>query len=299
MTDGKITVLTVDDEPNNLAILSTDLEDAGYNVVSANDGLEAWNILNEKKNKIQAILLDRMMPNMDGMEFMKKIKETPDFSSIPVIMQTAAAEKEQVAQGIEAGVYYYLTKPYDVNIMLSILHAAIVDYANYRKLRDGLKKFTRKLNLVKNAIFEISTLDDAEYLATFLAQFFPNPEKVVFGLSELMVNAIEHGNLGISYDEKTELNKKGIWQEEIERRIELTENKYKRANVSFLRESSSIILSIKDEGKGFEWEKYTEISPDRATDNHGRGIALSKLMSFHDIKYLGNGNEVVCKISLE
>lgn len=292
------TVLVVDDEINNLMILKTDLEDVGYKVITAKDGQEAWDLLVEGKKDIKAILLDRMMPNMNGMEFMQKIKAKPELANIPVIMQTAAAEKEQVIQGIEAGVYYYLTKPYDLHIMLSIVHAAIIDYANYSKLRNDLKQFTRKLNLVKNANFEIQTLDDAQYLATFLAQFFPAPEQVVFGISELLVNAIEHGNLGITYDEKTNLNNTGTWEEEINRRIILPEHSNKRANISFVRKKEDITLSIKDEGNGFDWQKYVEISPDRAMDNHGRGIALSKLMSFQSIDYIGCGNEVVCKVNL-
>ncbi len=294
-----ITILAVDDEPNNLRALKLDLEDTGYNVITAQDGVEAWDILQSNRKKIKTILLDRMMPNMNGMEFMAKIKADSSVSGIPVIMQTAAAEKEQVVEGIKAGVYYYLTKPYDKDIMLSIVFAAVSDYGNYSQLRNDIKKFTRKLRLVKEARFEARTLDDAQYLATFLAQFFPTPENVVYGISELLTNAIEHGNLGISYEEKTELNKTGRWFNEIERRLALPEYAAKSVLISYISEGEQITLTIKDEGDGFNWREYMEISPERAMHNHGRGIALSKMMSFDQLEYVGNGNEVICKVKLQ
>lgn len=287
------TLLAVDDEPNNLRALKIDLEDAGYRVLTARDGKEAWDMLQSSLG-IEAILLDRMMPHMDGMQFMEKLKIDDRLSSIPVIMQTAAAEKEQVVEGIRAGVYYYLTKPYDRDIMLSIVYAAVNDYANYSQLRKDLRKFTRKLALVKEARFEAQTLEDANYLATFLAQFFPIPEKAVFGISELIINAIEHGNLGIGYEEKSDLNQQGIWEKEVNRRLGLTENASKTVKIAYLRDDSKISLTIRDEGYGFDWRNYLEISPERAMHSHGRGIALSKTMSFDEMEYTGTGNEVVC-----
>jgi len=296
MADKNHTVLVVDDEPNNLRALKIDLSEMNYNVLTAKDGQEGWQVLQDNKDEISAIMLDRMMPNMDGMQFMKKLKSTPDVSDIPVIMQTAAAEKEQVIEGINAGVYYYLTKPYDKEIMLSILQAAIDDYVGYNQMVNSMKQFKSKLHLIKDSSFEIWKMDDVNYLSTFLANFFPDPEKVVYGISELIVNAIEHGNLGISYDDKTELNKQGKWLDEIDKRLKLPENKDKRVIVNYKKEKKIITLNICDEGEGFNWEEYMEISPSRATDNHGRGIAMSKIISFDTIEYKGKGNEVVCKV---
>lgn len=239
------------------------------------------------------------MPNMNGMEFIKKLKEDPQLSSIPVIMQTAAAEKEQVVQGIRAGVYYYLTKPYDHSVMLSVVRAAANDYTQYSRMRKELRQFKQKLQLVKDSNFEVKTIEDAKYLATFLANFFPDPERVVFGISELLVNGVEHGNLGIGYDEKTRLNNEGRWLEEVTRRLELPEYRDKKIQVSYVRNDDVITLRIKDDGNGFNWMEYLEISPDRAMDNHGRGIAISKMMSFDSLEYNDRGNEVTCTVQLQ
>ena len=66
--------------------------------------------------------------------------------------------------------------------------------------------------------------------------------------------------------------------------------------MDYERTPSEIILTIRDEGQGFDWQRYLELDPARATDPHGRGIALSKMMSFDEVEYQGAGNVVCCKV---
>ncbi len=295
MTDGKMkSILIVDDDVNNVEILRLDLEDGGYEILTAGDGFEGWEVLQQNKDSICAILLDRMMPNMDGMEFMAKLKADESVAQKPVIMQTAAAEKSQVAEGIRAGVYYYLTKPYDVEEMQSIVWSAISDYADYSALRRELQQHKQKIHLVRESNFEIHSLGDARYLSTFLANYYPDSQRVLLGISELLINAIEHGNLGITYSDKTRLQNENKWEEEIMARQALPENEGKKVLVHFERTDNEIILTITDDGDGFDWQQYMKIDPDRATHSHGRGIALSNMLSFDSIEYRGTGNEVVC-----
>ncbi len=289
-------ILIIDDDENNLQILEMDLEDEPYGIIKATDGVKGWQQLQDNKEKIRVILLDRMMPNMDGMQFMQKVMADPTVSKIPVIMQTAAAEKEQVIQGVQAGVYYYLTKPYEQDIMLSLVRAAIKDFEELNVLKKELEQYKKKLNIVQESRFEIRTLADVRYLTTFLSNFFPDPDRVVLGISELLLNSLEHGNLGITYEEKTRLILENIWEKEIIRLQDLPEFKEKKVLVHFKRENDYILLNIKDEGKGFDWNEYLDITPERATHCHGRGVALSKMISFDEIQYNGCGNEVTCKV---
>lgn len=133
-------------------------------------------------------------------------------------------------------------------------------------------------------------------MAPFIASYFPDPERVVMGISELLINAVEHGNLGISYDEKTHLNATGTWEEEVLKRQKHPQNINKKVKAIYNRSPDVVTLNIINEGAGFNWENYLEISPGRATDNHGRGIAMSRLMSFDHLEYRAPSNEVVCKI---
>lgn len=289
--------LVVDDEEHNREILQEDLEDEGYEVVCAEDGKIALDIL-QKDSNFSVILLDRMMPNMSGMEFTKVLKadKNSKLAKIPIIMQTAAAEKSQIAEGIAAGVFYYLTKPFESEVMLSIVKAATEDYADYSRLKQEVDKFKPKLNLIKESYFEIKTLDDVRYLSTFISNYYPDPERVIFGISELLVNAVEHGNLGIDYSTKSKLMIANTLEEKITELQNLPENINKKIEVHYRNDNDRITLKITDEGKGFDWQKYMEIDPNRATDPHGRGIALSKMMSFDELRYMGEGNQVECVI---
>jgi CheY-like chemotaxis protein len=296
MTDkGKI--LAVDDEGFNLDIMKRYMIKAGYEVILAGDGAVALGKL-EENPEIDVVVLDWMMPNMDGMTFLRHVKGNPKLQDIPVIMQTAAAASEQVLQGIHAGVYYYLTKPYDDVMLLAIVRAALRDAKAKREMKEEVRSQRRMLGLMEESVFRFRTLEEAKTLAFYIANCFPEPESVVFGLNELLINAIEHGNLGITYAEKTKFVLSGSWAEEVERRLKAPENEMKVARLTFRATKDQISVTIKDEGKGFDWKKYVELSPDRATDPHGRGIAASRLMSFHSLEYLGNGNEVMCKVYL-
>jgi len=287
-------ILIIDDDVNNIEILKTDLEDEGYNILTGEDGVVGWNVLQEHKDEIGVILLDRMMPNMNGMEFMAKLKADDAVSQKPVIMQTAAAEKSQVIEGIRAGVYYYLTKPYEYDVMLSIVRAAINDYGDLTRLRQDLNQYKKKMHVVKESFFEAKTMDDIYFLSTLLASYYPDPHRVILGVSELLINAVEHGNLNISYEEKTRLLQNNEWDKEVVSRQQLPEYIDKKVYVHFKRGKENIALNIVDDGKGFNWQNYLEISPERATHSHGRGVALSKMMSFDSVEYRGAGNDVLC-----
>jgi hypothetical protein len=115
---------------------------------------------------------------------------------------------------------------------------------------------------------------------------------------ELLVNAIEHGNLGLTYTEKSALKKEDRWEEEIRRRLEQAQYRGRRAVVNFFRTSEVVQFSVIDEGDGFKWERYLDFDPDRVFDPNGRGIAMAGKMAFSRLEYRGKGNHVVAEINL-
>ncbi len=290
-------VLAVDDEKLNLRILEMHLDEAGFETVSAENGLIALQRLEEHQD-IAVILLDRMMPKMDGMTCLREIKANQRLRDIPVIMQTAAAATEQVLQGINAGVYYYLTKPYDERILLGIIRSALDDATKKRKIKEKVSHHFRVLSLMRNSTFHFRTLDEAKMLAFGIGSCFPDSRNSTFGLHELLINAIEHGNLGITYAEKTELVLNGALLGEVERRLSDPIYADKEAQLTFQATQDAITVTIKDAGHGFDWEQYLELTPERAAGVHGRGISAARAMSFHSMEYLGCGNEVVAKVFL-
>lgn len=292
MLDTKPHILVVDDEPLNLEIICEYLEENDYQLSTADNGAIAWGMLEKDPKNYDVILLDRMMPEMDGMEVLAKINAHSILKFCPVIMQTAKASKNDIQEGMQSGAYYYLTKPFEGSMLLSIVEAAVKEREQFMGLQHKLENNHEALGLVRSACFEFQTLKQTHSLATLIASTFPEPESAVMGISELLINAVEHGNLGITYQDKTRLNENGSWSEEVERLLQEKQNINKFATLGFHKNNQEIKLIIKDQGQGFDWQSYMEMSADRATDNHGRGIAMANLLSFSRIEYQGVGNEV-------
>jgi len=250
-------------------------------------------VLESQPDRYDLVLLDRTMPRMDGMQLLGKIKDDEDLRMVPVIMQTALAQRDEILEGIRAGAYYYLTKPYDVEMMKTVVRTAITDYQGYRDLQARLRKELDSLRLMQKGFFTFQTVEQARDLGAMLANTCPDPSATVIGLTELLINAVEHGNLGITYEDKSKLYATGGWNAEVQRRLAMPENAKKHAEVSLEREDDVIRFVIRDQGEGFDWRAYLQIDPQRAFDTHGRGIAMANRLSFSHIEYRGCGNEVI------
>lgn len=295
---GQYCVLVVDDEPIGREMLAENLAVEGYLVVEAESGEAAWKQIDSTPERFDAILLDRMMPDMDGIEILRRVKNRSDMRHVPVIMQTGMTADAEVLEGLQAGAYYYLTKPFSADTLLAIVAAATRDYRGHKELEDEVKRQGQILSCLAEARFVYRSPEEARSLAALLANVAPDPGRVVLGLSELMLNAVEHGNLEIGYQQKSALIESDSLNLEIERRLASQELGSRRAEVKIHRSESELIFQICDQGVGFNWAGYLEMSPERAFDTHGRGIAMSRLISFDRLEYLGRGNEVEAIISL-
>ncbi len=157
---------------------------------------------------------------------------------------------------------------------------------------------TRSLEMLTEGRFELRTLDEARRLASALATRFPDPAAAGLGLLELIVNAVEHGNLGISTAEKARLLRSGTWEVEVRRRLALPANAAKRVRVELRRDESSLTVLVSDDGPGFDWTRFRELDPARAFEPNGRGIALARQLSFPEMEYIGRGNAVRVVVAL-
>lgn len=292
-------VLVVDDELINRELLEDYLGQEGIQSILASDGKAGWELLQKEYSKISLVLLDRMMPEMGGIEFIKRMKTYDNLKDIPVILQTAVADTASIVEGIDSGAYYYLTKPYKKDILMSVVHAAANDSRYKSEIINEVRKNKKMLGLLQEAYFEFSTVEEAQDLAYFLANSFPDPERVILGLSEVMINAIEHGHLGINYQEKGKLLVNGNLIEEIAKRQKIPANAKKKAKLHFTKNDREVVVNIKDEGNGFNWEEFLEIKPGRVMNPNGRGILMARSVSFDELSYIGNGNEVCCKVFLK
>jgi class 3 adenylate cyclase/CheY-like chemotaxis protein len=132
-------ILVADDNPANVDILQTRLAVHGYEIVTASDGEEALALAREKQPDL--ILLDVMMPKMDGLEVCRRLKADTALPFIPIILVTAKADSKDVVAGLEAGGDEYLTKPVDQ----SALVARVKSMLRIKALHDTVQEQTTRL----------------------------------------------------------------------------------------------------------------------------------------------------------
>lgn len=137
MDKKNIKILLVDDEPDILEIVGYNLSSEGYTVVTAENGLEA--VKKAKKEKPQLIILDVMMPEMDGIEACEQIRAIPEFKNVIVTFLTARGEDYSQVAGFEAGADDYITKPIKPKVLVSKVKALLRRYKEQEKQENILK----------------------------------------------------------------------------------------------------------------------------------------------------------------
>ncbi len=292
-------ILLAEDEEVIAVIIEALLLEQGYEVTICPNGQAAWDQLQKTTLQYDIILLDWVMPVMDGLALLKKIKSTPKLTHIPVIMETAMSDIERVREGLNHGAYYYLTKPLEHDLLLAVIRSALRQAREKQQMLESVRRAEKPLAYLHEGSFRFRTPKEGRLLANYLARACPEPERSIQGLMELLLNAIEHGNLGITYEEKSELLKTGSLVEEIDRRLQLPEYRDRNVEILIQRSQKSLDFTIIDQGNGFSWRKFMEFSPERAFDLHGRGIAMANKVSFDHLEYQGKGNVVKASLRLK
>jgi len=151
--DPKKRLLVVDDHEDNVEVLRARLEARGYEVRGANDGQAALDIVDNWIPDL--ILLDVMMPRVDGLEVVRRIKANDALPFIPVIMQTALDSTERMVAGFEAGADDYVTKP----INFAELEARVKSLLRIKALQEALAERERELSEMNDKLLHISLTD--------------------------------------------------------------------------------------------------------------------------------------------
>lgn len=113
------TILIIEDNPDIRENTLELLELEGFNVITAENGRTGWDAI--VTNKPDVVICDIMMPELDGYEVMRRVKNTPSIAGIPVIYLTASAEKKDIQKAMEMGAAGYVKKPFDTPELLSVV----------------------------------------------------------------------------------------------------------------------------------------------------------------------------------
>ena len=289
------TLLLVDDDIPFATVVRTSLEREGYNVLYANHANEARKILDRQHDDIEVMLLDWSMPDITGIEFLRTIKQEKSFEDIQVIMQTIMGSADDIQQGIDAGAFFYLVKPVKKELLFSTIRAAIRDAERKKELLIKLKESEHSFKFLTEGEFHFRSVMEGDSLAIRIANECPHPEESIL-ISELFANAVEHGNIGLTYEEKTNLIAENRLNEEVERRLGLPENRNKFVHVTYRRLPDRIQVTVEDMGRGFDFEKFLTFDDNGVFHNHGRGIAI--LNAMYPLRYTKGGSKVTVEIPL-
>ena len=288
-------ILVVDDDSTLQMLLQGMIEKTGNKAVIAENGEKALQFLEVGGSNIAAILLDRNMPDMDGIEVVKAVMGDKRFERIPIIMQSGSTDPQQIKEAFDQGVFYYLSKPFKVEALQHVIDLAINKSDLSEILSERVDRGYTPINLIRSASFEFRTHEEAKSLAILLASFFPRSQKVMRGMTALLLNAVEHGTLGLGMERKSELMNTGQFIDEIKRLEKIKSNQNKIVEVQFIHKDDRIAVRITDQGAGFEWRKMIVFNEERASFTNGYGI-LKALNSFDEVKYNTAGNQVMATV---
>ncbi|MFD1623657.1 response regulator [Azospirillum griseum] len=294
-----VTALVVDDEEMTRAIVAGYLARIGYRTLEASSIAEGWAILSNPAHTIHVVLLDRRLEDGDGLELFERMKSLPTLAEIPVIVQTVSDSSADIAAAIRAGVFYYLMKPYDGALLRSVVRSAEERSGRLRSLQGDLRSRADAIALLRDARFRFRTPQEAQNLAITLSTIADTAHSLTFGLSEILMNAVEHGNLGIGYDAKSELKANGGLIREIEARLASPEHRDKYATLHVERSDTRVSFTVTDMGQGFDSSRYLTVDAFQSTATHGRGIALARMVGFDQLTYVGTGNRVIGVVNLD
>lgn len=173
-------ILVVDDTPDMALLLSMAVTKQGYSATTANSGrraLEVAEVLHP-----DAILLDIMMPDMDGLEVLKELKDNPRLRDIPVILVTAKREDSDVINGLDAGAYDYVTKPFKREILAARLRSAVRTKQHHDRLTALAQQLQEEMatsERMREELMHAQKLESIGHLAAGIAHEINTPAQYV------------------------------------------------------------------------------------------------------------------------
>lgn len=287
---GNLRILIADDCADLRRLFQAVSKSLGLHVLLAADGEEAYSLFMEHDPDI--VVSDYDMPKMNGIDLIKKILLIS--TDTHTILLTGVGNEQVAIDALESGACLYLKKPVDTASLKKVLTQetdAIIRQRQLMNISMLIQERKMKLSFDTN-VYKIP--DIIALLIEKVEAYLPSHDllKVELGLSELITNAIEHGNLGISYAEKSEALKNNELEDLYKIKLSKNDCQKKQVAITFYMNSNYCEWEIIDQGEGFDWQKQP--SPcigDKLLCLHGRGIFISKIQ-FDEIEYSGKGNIV-------
>lgn len=294
-TNDGATILIVDDTEPNVRLLAHVVKKEGYEVMAAFSGEDALSLISKRKPDI--ILLDVMMPEMNGFEVCKKLKENDAHKDIPVIFLSALSETDSKVQGFNVGGVDYITKPFQREEVL----ARIDLHVKLRKLQAELNEKIQQLRQREVILEELN--NEKDELMRIVGHDFRNPVTGIMGLANFLKENLESMSTG---DQEDML---GIIKGSGQKLLNLVNsllNKDQEASISELilddLDLNSIIHEIVDlhrptaVNKGVAIKTDLHELPKKTIDKHKLEQIISNLLS-NALKFTSKGGTIIIKLN--
>lgn len=288
-------ILLVDDELLVREELGAILEESGYDVITGADGEEGLALFRSERPDM--VITDVRMPRRDGLSVAMTIRE--EAPSVPVTVITGHGTEAMAIKALRAGVTDFVKKP----VRLEDLKAAL------SRMRAAHHKPSTEPALIHPAAVEVVELlwsyklqNDLEVVPSFVDMLVSRcaaslsatgAMELSLALRELIINAVEHGNLGVSFAEKTRALESGSMTQLLQERGADPERHARRVEVQAHLKEGLLTVQIKDEGEGFDGARLPDpLDLSRQLAPNGRGLLLAR-MSVDSIEYNDIGNLVI------
>ena len=288
------TVLLIQDEEVTEDLRKI-LSREGYQAVTATSDLEIEATVVERGEEIKVILLDWSSRKMEPQRLLAWMSNTERLEHTEVIVHSLHSKPAEIEEAIQGGAFYFLSPTFEPAQLRAILSAARSSRKLKRELAQRIADTEDAFRLLGSGTFYLRTRRQAELLAVQLGSACDDPLMGI-GLLELLLNAVEHGNLGITYEEKSTFLAAKQFEEEIDRRLSLPPYCERRVEIRMRRLKRSLRVSIIDQGEGFDFERYMIMTPERMFDSHGRGVLIAS--NSLELSYVPPGNRVDVTIPL-
>jgi CheY-like chemotaxis protein len=286
-------ILIIDDEKQVRDVLSIALQEEGYHTFEASSGEQGIQLLAASEPDI--VITDVMMPGMDGIEVTRDIKQRRE--DIDVVIMSGFGTEELVVNALRAGASNYVKKPIIFDELFKIIDEIIFRRENRKRFEIAkiIVRYERKDMVIGN---DVSNIWGAVNQILFNVQGIIDSnviEGMSIGLYELIVNAIEHGNLGITFDEKSRALQSNRYRELLEKRREKADREGKNVFIRCDFSPAELCVEIRDQGEGFDLSSLPDMHhPETMMSDHGRGILLANLF-YDSVEYVLPGNCVRIK----
>jgi CheY-like chemotaxis protein/anti-sigma regulatory factor (Ser/Thr protein kinase) len=289
---AKPRVLVVDDQEALRTLLARLLEREGFDPVQAENGAQAVEMY--KSESPLVVVSDIMMPKMDGLALLNEIRRID--RNATVILMTGQGNEDVLLKALRGGATNFFKKPFNV-----------------RELIDEIRKVVEfRLEAARSSLFSPLLVEETKTFVMPRADspFFPiinqitlqlpcllPPEDILnlkIGIEEVITNAIEHGNLGITFDAKSKAISEGRLADLIAEKGRESDAAGRCVRITSRLTAEEFAITIRDDGLGFDWRNLPAVEPENLLAFNGRGIFLTKIY-FDEVAFNDSGNEVTLR----